>query len=97
MYFNSLLSFLTTFNADEYANWIELTAADRAAVKAEYAAAGISLCVSAFGSTTEPTTAGLDPVEWADMIAAAVRSCSTSLSMTSLNLYTGHRVRPGWR
>jgi len=67
-----LLSFLTTFNADEYANWIELTAADRAAIKAEYAAAGISLCVSAFGSTTEPTTAGLDPVEWADMIAAAV-------------------------
>ncbi|KIK62369.1 carbohydrate-binding module family 5 protein [Collybiopsis luxurians FD-317 M1] len=66
------LAFLTTFNADNYGIWVSLTDAERAAVKAEYAAAGIKLCVSAFGSTEEPTNAGLDPVSLANTVAAAV-------------------------
>lgn len=75
---NSNLGFLTTFNADEYSYWTLLTAAERTAVKAEYAAAGISLCVSAFGSTEQPTTSGLNPVTLADTIAAAVRPLSVT-------------------
>ncbi|KAF9063841.1 glycoside hydrolase [Rhodocollybia butyracea] len=66
------IAFLTTFNADNYGYWIELTAAQRATVKSQYNAAGIALCVSAYGSTASPTSAGLDPVAEAQRIGAAV-------------------------
>ncbi|KIK62368.1 carbohydrate-binding module family 5 protein [Collybiopsis luxurians FD-317 M1] len=66
------IAFLTTYNADNYGYWVQMTAAERAAVKAEYAAAGIKLCVAAFGATEEPTNAGLDPVSLANSVAAAV-------------------------
>lgn len=36
--------------------------ATRAAKKAEYAAAGISIIASAFGETEKPTTDGVDPI-----------------------------------
>ncbi|KAF9029959.1 glycoside hydrolase superfamily, partial [Rhodocollybia butyracea] len=55
-----------------YGYWIELTAAQRATVKSQYNAAGIALCVSAYGSTASPTSAGLDPVAEAQRIGAAV-------------------------
>jgi hypothetical protein len=42
--------------------WTSLSAADRATIKAQYAAAGIKLIVSAFGSSDVPTSSGVDPV-----------------------------------
>jgi len=59
----SNLAFLTSRGAlDNAGSWASLSDGDRAAVKAQYAAAGISLIVSAFGSTETPTSSGLDPV-----------------------------------
>jgi len=59
----SALAFLTSRGAlDNAGSWASLSDGDRAAVKARYAAAGISLIVSAFGSTETPTSSGLDPV-----------------------------------
>ncbi|KAG7444943.1 glycoside hydrolase [Guyanagaster necrorhizus] len=52
--------------------WTTLTSSERSAVKSEYAAAGISLIVSAFGSTDVPTTTGADPVATANTMAAWV-------------------------
>ncbi|KAK0217904.1 glycoside hydrolase family 18 protein [Armillaria fumosa] len=57
---------------DKAAEWASLTSSERSAVKAQYAAAGISLMVSAFGSTDTPTTAGADPVATANTMAAWV-------------------------
>ncbi|KAF9648685.1 glycoside hydrolase family 18 protein [Thelephora ganbajun] len=57
------LSFLLVAGAwDNAQAWTTLTAAERASIKSQYAAAGIKLVVSAFGSTDAPTSAGLDPV-----------------------------------
>lgn len=56
---SSILSFyLNSGPADNAQAWMELTAAQRSTVKAQYAAAGISLMVSAFGSTDTPTSCG---------------------------------------
>ncbi|KAF5392186.1 hypothetical protein D9757_001377 [Collybiopsis confluens] len=66
------IAFLTNFAADNYGVWVSMTDAQRTAVKAQYAAAGIKLCVAAFGSTEEPTNAGLNPVTLADSVASAV-------------------------
>jgi len=57
---------------DKAEEWVELTAAERATIKAEYAAAGISLIVSVFGSTDVPTTTGADPIATANTMAAWV-------------------------
>ncbi|KAF7378135.1 Glycoside hydrolase [Mycena sanguinolenta] len=54
---------------DNVAVWAGLDAATRASIKAEYEAAGISLVVSAFGSTYLPTTVGDDPTAAANYIA----------------------------
>lgn len=68
-----ILSFLLTEGAwDKAAEWVSLTSSERSAIKAQYAAAGISLIVSAFGSTDIPTTAGADPVATANTMAAWV-------------------------
>lgn len=57
IFFNSILGFyLVSGPADNVIGWTQLSAEDRASVKADYAAAGISLMVSAFGSTETPTT-----------------------------------------
>jgi len=53
--------------------WAQLSAAQRLSVKSQYAAAGISLIVSAFGSTEQPTTNGADPIGTANTMAAWVK------------------------
>lgn len=70
----SLLSFLLTEGAWDNAEvWTALTADQRTSIKSEYAAAGISLMVSAFGSTDVPTTSGGDPVAIANTMSAWVK------------------------
>lgn len=53
--------------------WASLTDAVRSTIKAQYAAAGIKLLVSVFGSTDTPTTSGADPVATANTFAAWVK------------------------
>ncbi|KZV73519.1 carbohydrate-binding module family 5 protein [Peniophora sp. CONT] len=65
-----ILSFwLSSGLADQAETWRELSADQRASIKSEYAAAGIKLLVSAFGSTGTPTSSGVDPVAAADSLA----------------------------
>ncbi|KAG7442421.1 uncharacterized protein BT62DRAFT_935982 [Guyanagaster necrorhizus] len=63
--------------------WTTLTSSETSAIKSEYAAASISLIVSAFGSTNVPTTTGADPVATANTMAAwdfyAMNSGTTEL------------------
>jgi len=62
-----VLSFLLIEGAwDKAYEWTSLSAADRATIKAQYAAAGIKLMVSAFGSTDVPTSSGADPIATAN-------------------------------
>jgi hypothetical protein len=42
--------------------WTTYTDAERATIKAQYAAAGIKLMVSAFGSSDVPTSSGVNPI-----------------------------------
>ncbi|KAK0462028.1 glycoside hydrolase [Desarmillaria tabescens] len=68
-----ILSFLLTEGAwDKAYEWTTLTADERTAIKSEYAAAGIKLLVSVFGSTDVPTTSGADPNATAATMAAWV-------------------------
>ncbi|KAF9454329.1 glycoside hydrolase family 18 protein [Macrolepiota fuliginosa MF-IS2] len=68
------LSFLLLEGAwDKAYEWTTLTAAQRSSVKSQYAAAGIKLIVSAFGSTDIPTTTGADPIATANTFAAWVK------------------------
>jgi chitinase len=53
--------------------WTQLSSAQRSTVKSQYAAAGIKLIVSLFGSTEEPTTEGKDPVATANTMAAWIK------------------------
>ncbi|KAJ8519827.1 hypothetical protein ONZ45_g3252 [Pleurotus djamor] len=72
-----ILSFLLTVGAwDQAQSWQSLSASDRSSIKAEYAAAGIKLMVSAFGATDAPTSANLDPVATANTMAAWVKQYS---------------------
>ncbi|KAG8215713.1 hypothetical protein J3R82DRAFT_7593 [Butyriboletus roseoflavus] len=67
------LAFLMSAGAvDEAQNWQSLTDSDRTTYVQEYNAAGISLIVSAFGSTDTPTSSGVDPVTLANTMAAWV-------------------------
>ncbi|KAJ4469520.1 glycoside hydrolase [Lentinula aciculospora] len=67
------LSFLLVNGAfDKAEEWTQLTSAQRATIKAQYAAAGIKLIVSVFGSTDAPTSNGADPIATADSMAAWV-------------------------
>ncbi|KZP01089.1 carbohydrate-binding module family 5 protein [Calocera viscosa TUFC12733] len=69
-----ILSFLMASGAvDQAQNWEELDADTRSSIKADYAAAGIKLMVSAFGSTDTPTSSGDDPTDTANTIAAWVQ------------------------
>lgn len=54
-----MLELILFLKAEE---WTTLTDAQRASVKAQYAAAGIKLVVSVFGSTDVPTSTGVNPV-----------------------------------
>lgn len=68
-----ILSFLLISGpADQALEWQLISASDRAAIKSQYAAAGIKLLVSAFGSTDAPTSTGADPVATANTMAAWV-------------------------
>ncbi|KAG5644170.1 hypothetical protein DXG03_009011 [Asterophora parasitica] len=55
------------------AEWTQLSAAQRSSIKSQYAAAGIKLIVSAFGSTDTPTSSGADPIGTANTMAAWVK------------------------
>jgi chitinase len=64
---------LTEGAFDKAAEWTQLTATQRATVKSQYAAAGIKIIVSLFGSTDVPTTSGADPIATANTMAAWVK------------------------
>jgi len=65
-----LISFLLVEGAwDKAEEWTTLTADERATVKAQYAAEGITLLVSAFGSSDVPTTTGVNPISMATTMA----------------------------
>ncbi|KAH9847164.1 glycoside hydrolase [Lenzites betulinus] len=65
-----VLSFLLASGAaDQAAAWAALSAPQKAALKAEYNAAGVSVLVSAFGATDAPTSGGADPVATANAMA----------------------------
>ncbi|KAG1795178.1 glycoside hydrolase family 18 protein [Suillus plorans] len=67
------LSFwLTSGPVDQAEEWVELDNATRASYVTTYHDAGISLIVSAFGSTDTPTTDGYDPTTIANDLAAFV-------------------------
>jgi hypothetical protein len=70
-----LLGFLLpTGPADQSQTWSSLAAADRKALKGQYAAAGIKVMVSAFGGTSVPTTDGVDPAQSAQTMANFVKA-----------------------
>ncbi|KIM83828.1 glycoside hydrolase family 18 protein [Piloderma croceum F 1598] len=73
--FNALiLSFLLTSGpADQVRAWTQLSAQERADILTLYHAQGISIMVSAFGSTDTPTTDGVDPMASAKAVAAFVK------------------------
>ncbi|EIW74224.1 glycoside hydrolase family 18 protein [Coniophora puteana RWD-64-598 SS2] len=67
------LAFLEQYGgADDAQVWAGFTADQRTQYLTEYHAAGISLIVSAFGSTENPTSSGYDPVATADSVASWV-------------------------
>ncbi|OCH85900.1 glycoside hydrolase family 18 protein [Obba rivulosa] len=67
------LSFLLLSGpADQAVEWASLSSSDRSTIKSQYNSAGISLIVSAFGSTDAPTSEGADPVATANTMAAWV-------------------------
>ncbi|KZP18067.1 glycoside hydrolase family 18 protein [Athelia psychrophila] len=59
--------------ADQADDWAALTAAQRTAIKTDYNNAGISLVVSAFGSTDTPVSSGANPTTTAQNLAAWVK------------------------
>ncbi|KAF9530432.1 glycoside hydrolase [Crepidotus variabilis] len=68
------LAFLLLEGAwDKAYEWTSLTDAQRSSVKSQYAAAGIKLVVSVFGSTDVPTSSGVDPIATANTMAAWVK------------------------
>ncbi|KIK56295.1 glycoside hydrolase family 18 protein [Collybiopsis luxurians FD-317 M1] len=65
-----ILSFLLTKGAfDKALEWQKLSPAQRTTIKSQYKAAGVSLMVSAFGSTDTPTSSGADPIATANTMA----------------------------
>ncbi|KAF9563123.1 glycoside hydrolase family 18 protein [Agrocybe pediades] len=68
------LSFLLIEGAwDKAFEWTTFTDAQRASIKSQYAAAGIKLVVSVFGSTDVPTSTNADPIATANTMAAWVK------------------------
>ena len=58
----------------EAAEWAQLSASERTAIKSQYNAAGIKLIVSLFGATDAPTSGGHDSIATADTMATWVRT-----------------------
>jgi chitinase len=71
--FSALSFLLLSGPADQALEWTLISASDRATIKSQYAAAGIKIVVSAFGSTDAPTSSGADPVATANTMAAWVK------------------------
>ncbi|KAK0488963.1 glycoside hydrolase [Armillaria novae-zelandiae] len=68
------LSFLLVSGpVDESKEWTRLTAAQRSTIKAQFAAAGIKLIVSVFGSTDKPTSNRADPIATANTMSEWVK------------------------
>ncbi|KAH9840270.1 glycoside hydrolase superfamily [Rhodofomes roseus] len=69
-----IMSFLlASGSVDQAQEWETLDATTRSTIKAAYKAAGVSLLVSAFGSTETPTSSGTDPTTAANTMAAWVK------------------------
>ncbi|KAI0769741.1 hypothetical protein BD413DRAFT_604850 [Trametes elegans] len=67
---SSVLSFLVISGpADQALAWQSLSDDQKAAIKNEYNAAGVSIIVSTFGATDAPTSGGADPVGTANWMA----------------------------
>jgi hypothetical protein len=86
-----ILSFLLLSGpADQALQFTELDAETRASIISEYHSHGISMMVSAFGSTDAPTSEGADPVTTANTIAEFVKTYGVRISncsrMNGLNL-----------
>lgn len=70
-----ILSFLLVSGAADQADaWTQLSSSQRSSLKAGYKSSGISLLVSAFGSTDSPTTDGKDPTALAESMANWVKT-----------------------
>ncbi|KAF9240692.1 glycoside hydrolase [Melanogaster broomeanus] len=68
----SLSFWLLSGPADQALEWTLISNATRSSIKSSYAAAGINLMVSAFGSTDAPTSSGANPTTTANNLAAFV-------------------------
>ncbi|KAK0446753.1 glycoside hydrolase family 18 protein [Armillaria borealis] len=76
-FFVSSLSFLLMAGAwDKAYEWTTFTDDERTDIKSQYAAAGVKLLVSVFGSSDVPTTSRADPIATADTMAAWVTQYS---------------------
>ncbi|KAF8304366.1 glycoside hydrolase [Clavulina sp. PMI_390] len=74
-YNNLILAFLlSTGTADQAQEWTLLDADTRSSTHSAYSAAGINILVSAFGSTENPTSSGLDAAGTASTMAAWVKT-----------------------
>jgi hypothetical protein len=71
-FFSALSFWLTSGPVDQADEWTLIDNATRASYLTSYHDAGISIIVSAFGSTDAPTTDGYDPVTVANNLAAFV-------------------------
>jgi hypothetical protein len=71
-FFSALSFWLISGPADQAEEWVLLDNATRASYVTTYHNAGISLIVSAFGSSDAPTSGGYDPTTVANDLAAFV-------------------------
>lgn len=74
LYYRILAFLLATGTADQAQEWTLIDAATRSSIKSSYAAAGINILVSAFGSTETPTSSGFSASGTANTMAAWVKT-----------------------
>lgn len=82
---------------DQAQEWVSLTAAQRTTLKDQYAAAGVKLMISAFGSTDVPTSSGADPIATANSMAAFVKQYQLDgidVDYEVKNFFPGHLSIP---
>lgn len=65
---------LNTGPADQSQVWANLGSDAQKSLKANYAAVGVKVMVSAFGGTSQPTTDGNDPAKTAQTMGAFVKA-----------------------
>jgi hypothetical protein len=71
-FLSALAFWLISGPADQALEWATISASTRSSIKSSYAAAGVKLIVSAFGSTDAPTSTGANPTTTANNLAAFV-------------------------